>query len=124
MEILPEDVQEYMDIMDWRDRLPQSFTGVPTEKEKKENSGPEQEGDDFYSDAGVLNYIDELCSQKHFVEQVEDIINPKFVSEILSSKPEMDILSLMKELEYEEELSVEQIISVLELPMKKYGGLG
>ncbi|XP_007605846.1 LOW QUALITY PROTEIN: NUT family member 2 isoform X1 [Cricetulus griseus] len=111
MEIPPEDVHEYMDIIDWLERLPQSYTGEPTEKEEKENSGPEKEGDDFYSDAGVLSYIDELCSQKHFFEKlscVEDIINPKFVAEILSSKPEMDILSLMKELEYEEELSVEQ----------------
>ncbi|EGW06001.1 Protein FAM22 [Cricetulus griseus] len=85
--------------------------GEPTEKEEEENSEPEQEEDDFYSDAGVLCYIDELCSQKHFVDQVEDIINPQFVAEILSSKPEMDILSLMKELEYEEEFSFEQIVS-------------
>ncbi|MEJ1284787.1 NUT family member 2 [Cricetulus griseus] len=121
MEIPPEAVQEYMDIMDWLERLPQSFTGEPTEKEEEENSGPEQERDDLYSDAGVLSYIDELCSQKHFVEQVEAIINPQFVAEILSSKPEMDILSLMKVLEYEEELSVEQLLEEHCLTLKKKG---
>ncbi|EGV98062.1 Protein FAM22 [Cricetulus griseus] len=75
MEIPPEDVQEYMDIMDWLERPPQSFTAVPTENEE-ENSGPEQEGEDFYSDAGVLSYIDELCSQKHFIEQVSCTWSP------------------------------------------------
>ncbi|CAH6799713.1 Nutm2 [Phodopus roborovskii] len=121
MEIPPEAVQEYMDIMDWLERLPQSFSGEPTEKEEEESSGPEQEGDDLHSDAGLLSYIDELCSQKHFVEQVEAIINPQFVAEILSSKPEMDILSLMKELEYEEELSVEQLLEEHCLALKKKG---
>ncbi|XP_005066367.1 NUT family member 2-like [Mesocricetus auratus] len=121
VEIPPEAVQEYMDIMDWLERLPQSFTGEPTEKEEEESSGPEQEGDDLYSDAGLLSYIDELCSQKHFVEQVEAIINPQFVAEILSSKPEMDILSLMKELEREEELSVEQLLEEHCLALKKKG---
>ncbi|EGW10244.1 Protein FAM22 [Cricetulus griseus] len=70
MEIPPEAMQEYMDIMDWLERLPQVHTGESTEKVKEENSEPEQKEDDFYSDAGVLSYIDELCSQKHFVEQV------------------------------------------------------
>ncbi|EGW12964.1 Protein FAM22 [Cricetulus griseus] len=70
MEIPPEAMQEYMDIMDWLERLPQSYTGEPTEKEEEENSELEQEEDDFYSDAGVLSYIDELCSQKHFIDQM------------------------------------------------------
>ncbi|XP_005343751.1 NUT family member 2-like [Microtus ochrogaster] len=108
VEIPPEAVQEYMDIMDWLERLPQP----PMEKEEEESSGPEQE-DDLHSDAGLLNYIDELCSQKHFVEQVEAIINPQFMAEILSSKPEMDILALMKALEYEEEVTVEQLLETL-----------
>ncbi|XP_007653360.1 NUT family member 2 isoform X1 [Cricetulus griseus] len=65
MEIPPEAVQEYMDIMDWLERLPQVHTGESTEKVKEENSEPEQKEDDFYSAFGVLSYIDELCSQKH-----------------------------------------------------------
>ncbi|KAL6075340.1 hypothetical protein STEG23_005290 [Scotinomys teguina] len=109
MEIPPEAVQEYMNIMDWLERLPQSVTGEPREEEE-ENIGPKQEEDDLYSDAGLLDYIDQLCSQKHFVEQVETIINPQFVAEILSSKPEMDMLALMKELEYEEEFKVQQLL--------------
>ncbi|XP_038188830.1 NUT family member 2-like [Arvicola amphibius] len=112
VEIPPEAVQEYMDIMDWLERLPQPLMREPMEKEEEESSGPEQE-DDLYSDAGLLNYIDELCSQKHFVEQVEAIINPQFVAEILSSKPEMDILALMKALEYEEEITVKQLLETL-----------
>lgn len=83
MEIPPEAVWEYMDIMDWLEGFPQSFTGEPKEKEEDENSGPEQEGDDLYSDAGLLSYIDELCSQKHFVEQVSYIWSPG-VGQILS----------------------------------------
>ncbi|XP_027289801.1 NUT family member 2 isoform X2 [Cricetulus griseus] len=121
MEIPPEAMQEYMDITDWLERPPQSNTGNPTEKEQEENSEPEQEEDDFYSDAGVLSYIDELCSQKHFVDQVEDIIHPQFVAEILSSKPEIDILSLMKDLEYEEEFSVEQLVEENCMALKKKG---
>ncbi|CAO2596031.1 NUT family member 2 [Lemmus lemmus] len=120
VEIPAEAVQEYMDIMDWLERLPQSFTREPMEEEEEESSGPEQE-DDLYSDTGLLNYIDELCSQKHFVEQVEAIINPQFVAEILSSKPEMDILALMKELEYEEEITVKQVDRELLDTLKKKG---
>ncbi|EGV98469.1 Protein FAM22 [Cricetulus griseus] len=95
--------------------------GEPTEKEEEENSEPEQEEDDFYSDAGVLSYVDELCSQKHFIDQVEDIINPQFLAEILSSKTEIDILSLMKDLEYEEEFSVEQLVEEHCLALKQKG---
>ncbi|XP_003511744.1 NUT family member 2 isoform X1 [Cricetulus griseus] len=121
MENPPEAVQENMDIMDWLERLPLSYTGEPTEKEEEENSEPEQEEDDFYSDAGVLSYVDELCSQKHFIDQVEDIINPQFLAEILSSKTEIDILSLMKDLEYEEEFSVEQLVEEHCLALKQKG---
>ncbi|GAB1298170.1 NUT family member 2 [Apodemus speciosus] len=120
VEIPPEAVREYMDIMDWLEGFPQPFTGEPKEKEDDENSGPEQE-DDFYSDTGLLSYIDELCSQKHFVEQVEAIINPQFVAEILSTKPEMDILALIKELEHEEELIVDQLLEKHCLTLKKKG---
>ncbi|CAO2640245.1 NUT family member 2 [Lemmus lemmus] len=119
VEIPAEAVQEYMDIMDWLERLPQSFTREPMEREEEEeSSGPE---DDLYSDTRLLNYIDELCSQKHFVEQVEAIINLQFVAEILSSKPEMDILALMKELEYEEEVTVKQFLPQLLDTLKKKG---
>lgn len=82
MEIPPEAVQEYMNIMDWLERLPQSFTGEPKEEEE-ESIRPKQEEDDLYSDAGLLDYIDELCSQKHFVEQVSCIWGPG-VGQILS----------------------------------------
>ncbi|XP_055451231.1 NUT family member 2-like [Psammomys obesus] len=120
MEIPSEAVQEYMDIMDWLDRLPQSFTGEPEEKEDEEDIGLEQE-DDLYTDTGLLSYIDELCSQKHFVEQVEAIINPQFVAEILSPKPEMDIPTLTKELEYEEKLTVDQLLKKHCVALKKGG---
>ena len=40
---------------------------------------------------------------------MEAIINPQFVAEILSSKPEMDILALMKALENEEDVTVKQV---------------
>jgi hypothetical protein len=83
MEIPPEAVREYMEIMDWLEGFPQSFTGEAKEKEEDENNGPEQEGDDLYSDAELLSYIDELCSQKHFVEQVSYIWRPG-VGQILS----------------------------------------
>jgi hypothetical protein len=44
-----------------------------------------------------------------FCLQVEAIINPQFVAEILSTKPEIDILALTKVLEHEEELTVDQV---------------
>lgn len=81
-EIPPEAVQEYMDIMDWLEGFPQPFTGDRKENEEDENSGTEQEGDDLYSDAGLLSYIDELCSQKGFVDQVSYLWSPR-VGQIL-----------------------------------------
>lgn len=82
IEIPSEAVQEYIDIMDWLERLPQPCIGKLKEEEEVEDIGSEQE-DDIYSDAGLLSYIDELCSQKDFVEQVSCICNPG-VGQILS----------------------------------------
>ena len=86
IEIPPEAVQEYMDIMDCLERLPQPLTREPMEKEEEESSGLEQE-DDLHSDAGLLNYIDELCSQKHFVEQVSVILSPSMGFPVLVTEP-------------------------------------
>lgn len=41
--------------------------------------------------------------------QVEAIINPQFVSTILSHEPEMDFLALTEELEKEEGLTASQV---------------
>ncbi|ELW51767.1 Protein FAM22E [Tupaia chinensis] len=70
---------------------------------------PGQE-DGAFSDLGLLSYMEELCSQGDFVTEVEAIFHPRFLAELLSPKPGMDLLALMEELEQEDRLAPDQLV--------------
>ncbi|KAK2094705.1 NUT member 2D [Saguinus oedipus] len=126
-EIPPEVVQEYVDIMEELLGPPAGATGE-LEGQRKEGE-VEQQGDEMLLDLGILSYVDNLCSQKDFVTkvsfappyslpgkltppsfhfQVEAVIHPRFLEELLSPDPQMDFLALSQELEQEEGLTLAQ----------------
>uniref|UniRef100_A0A8D2B5F9 Nuclear Testis protein N-terminal domain-containing protein n=1 Tax=Sciurus vulgaris TaxID=55149 RepID=A0A8D2B5F9_SCIVU len=105
-EIPPEAVQEYLNIMDelvgptnfttWE---PSSlFTGELAANLGEEELEQQPIDDDLYPDPSLLTY-------SHGVYKVETMIHPRFLEELLSSKPDINILSLTKELEQEEGLT-------------------
>lgn len=67
--IPPEAMKEYAEIMEDLLGLAYSATGEPNGKQKGDNE-QQQEEHDIYTDPGLLNYIDKLCSQEAFVTKV------------------------------------------------------
>nr|XP_023476485.1 NUT family member 1 isoform X1 [Equus caballus]XP_023476491.1 NUT family member 1 isoform X1 [Equus caballus] len=106
-EIPPEAVKEYADIMEG---LVGSYlvTEESDGKQAEEEEQPEKEG--IYPDLGLQSYIDELCSQEVFVSQVEAVIHPQFLEDLLSPEQQRDPLALIEELEQEEGLSLAQLV--------------
>ncbi|KAI5278301.1 Nut Family Member 2E [Manis pentadactyla] len=84
--------------------------GAPGGERGEESSGPPpgEEGD--YPDPGLLTFLDELCAQdKYFLAKVHIVLHPRFLAELLSPDPELDLLALPEELEKEEGLSILQV---------------
>ncbi|XP_048203736.1 NUT family member 2G-like [Perognathus longimembris pacificus] len=109
-EIPPEAVEEYMAIMDWLEGLPELSTHKSQGIYKEEGMEQQQNADDICSDPELLSLIDQLCSQEDFISNVEAIIHPTFLQELLSSKPQLDLVALIEELEKEEGLTPDQIV--------------
>ncbi|XP_030670920.1 LOW QUALITY PROTEIN: NUT family member 2F [Nomascus leucogenys] len=109
-EIPPEVVQEYVDIMEELLGSHLGATGEPEEQWEEGKVGQPQEEDGMTSDPGLLSYTDKLCSQEDFVTKVEAVIHCRFLEELLSPDPEMDLLALSQELEQEEELTLAQLV--------------
>ncbi|XP_076961749.1 NUT family member 2G-like [Callospermophilus lateralis] len=110
-EIPPEAIQELTDIMD---ELfgPTNFamwepfylsTGELAANLGEEGLEQQPTDDDLYPDPSLLSFIDE-----DFVNQVETMIHPQFLEELLSSEPYINILDLTQELEQEAGLTPDQ----------------
>ncbi|XP_005883162.1 PREDICTED: NUT family member 2G [Myotis brandtii] len=113
-EIPPEAVREYMDIMDNLLGLPHSATEAP-------GGGWEDEVKEWLQDEGLLSYLDQLCSQEDFVTQVEAVIHPQFMEQIISPDTQQDPLALAEELEQEEGLTAAQLVEKRVLASKEGG---
>uniref|UniRef100_A0A8D1Y140 Nuclear Testis protein N-terminal domain-containing protein n=1 Tax=Sus scrofa TaxID=9823 RepID=A0A8D1Y140_PIG len=105
-EIPEEAVKEYADIMDG---LVGSHAATE-ESDGKQEEQEQQREEGMYPDAGLLTYIDELCSQEVFVSKVEAVIHPRFLADLLSPEQQRDPLALIEELEQEEGLSFSQLV--------------
>ncbi|KAM9083685.1 NUT family member 2G-like [Megaptera novaeangliae] len=109
-EIPPEAVREYVDIMEALVGPVHSATGESDAECGKDGDELKQEEDGTYLDPGLLSYIDKLCSQEDFVTMVEAVIHPRFLAELLSPDPQLDLLALAEELEQEEGLTPEELV--------------
>ncbi|XP_057404240.1 NUT family member 2G-like, partial [Balaenoptera acutorostrata] len=108
-EIPPEAVREYVDIMEALVGPVHSATGESVAECGEDGNELKQEEDSTYLDPGLLSYIDKLCSQEDFVTMVEAVIHPRFLAELLSPDPQLDLLALAEELEQEEGLTPEEV---------------
>uniref|UniRef100_A0A8D2D2H9 Nuclear Testis protein N-terminal domain-containing protein n=1 Tax=Sciurus vulgaris TaxID=55149 RepID=A0A8D2D2H9_SCIVU len=114
-EIPPEAVQEYEDNMDHLVEPPNFTTCQPSSSfmgEHAANVGEEELeqqpiDDDLYPDPSLLTYGHFLPRSLMLFSfsQVETMIQPCFLEELLPSKPDINILALMKVLEQDEELT-------------------
>uniref|UniRef100_G1TRY4 Nuclear Testis protein N-terminal domain-containing protein n=1 Tax=Oryctolagus cuniculus TaxID=9986 RepID=G1TRY4_RABIT len=122
-EIPPEAVKEYMEIMDTLlGPTPLSLEPPDGHPEEDRDEGfLENEGS--YPDPEMLSYIDHLCSQVDFVTKAEAIIHPRFLEELLSPDPQLDLTALPKELEKEEGLTADQVMAK-HCSLKEDGAVG
>ncbi|XP_060030171.1 NUT family member 1 [Erinaceus europaeus] len=104
-EIPPEAVKEYADIMEG---LAVSLLATTEPDDKQEEEQPQEAW--LYPDLGLLNYMDDLCSQEDFVSKVEAVIHPRFLEDLLSPEQQRDPLALIEELEQEEGLSLAELV--------------
>ncbi|XP_060054966.1 NUT family member 2D-like [Erinaceus europaeus] len=119
-EIPVEAVQEYMAIMEGLLGSPHSASGEP--QGEQEGAGQEQLEHNWpWPDPALLDYMDALCSQEDFITKVEAVIHPRFLTELLSSEPELDLEALAEELEQEAGLSPSQLVDKRLLAMKEKG---
>uniref|UniRef100_A0A5F9CY67 Nuclear Testis protein N-terminal domain-containing protein n=1 Tax=Oryctolagus cuniculus TaxID=9986 RepID=A0A5F9CY67_RABIT len=118
-EIPPEAVKEYMEIMD-------TLLGPTPLSLEPPDGHPEEDTDEnegSYPDPEMLSYIDHLCSQVDFVTKAEAIIHPRFLEELLSPDPQLDLTALSKELEKEEGLTAGQVMAK-HCSLKEDGAMG
>ncbi|XP_004695808.1 PREDICTED: NUT family member 2E-like, partial [Condylura cristata] len=116
-EIPPEAVNEYVDTMEaLLGPLSGEALGESLEPEKEQ---PEEQGN--YPDPGLLSYIDKLCSQQDFVTKVEAVIHPRFLQDLLSPEPELDLSALAEELEQEEGLTLAELVEKRLSALKEEG---
>ncbi|XP_062062773.1 NUT family member 2G-like [Lepus europaeus] len=122
-EIPPEAVKEYMEIMDTLlGPTPLSWEPPDGHPEEDRDEGfLESEGS--YPDPEMLSYIDHLCSQVDFVTKAEAIVHPRFLEELLSPDPQLDLTALSKELEKEEGLTAGQV-TAKHFSLKEDGAMG
>ncbi|XP_059782386.1 NUT family member 2G-like [Balaenoptera ricei] len=121
-EIPPETVREYVDIMEALVGPVHSATGESDAECGEDGNELKQEEDSTYLDPGLLSYIDKLCSQEDFVTMVEAVIHPRFLAELLSPDPQLDLLALAEELEQEEGLTPEELVQKRLLALKEDEG--
>ncbi|XP_069905346.1 NUT family member 2G-like [Oryctolagus cuniculus] len=122
-EIPPEAVKEYMEIMD-------TLLGPTPLSLEPPDGHPEEDTDEVFlenegscPDPEMLSYIDHLCSQVDFVTKVEAIIHPRFLEELLSPDPQLDLTALSKEMEKEEGLTADQVMAK-HCSLKEDGAVG
>ncbi|XP_058926924.1 NUT family member 2G-like [Kogia breviceps] len=109
-EIPPDAVRAYVDGMEALVGPIYSATGELDAEWGEDRNKLKQEEDGTYSDPGLLSYIDKLCSQEDFVTEVEAVIHPRFLAELLSPDPQLDLSALVEELKQEEGLTPEELV--------------
>ncbi|XP_059782288.1 NUT family member 2G-like [Balaenoptera ricei] len=121
-EIPPETVREYVDRMEALVGPVHSARGKSHAECGKDGNELKQEEDDAYLDPCLLSYIDELRSREDSVTKVEAVIHPRFLSELFSPDPQLDLLALAEELKQEEGLTPEELVQKQLLDLKEDEG--
>ncbi|XP_057395212.1 NUT family member 2G-like, partial [Balaenoptera acutorostrata] len=120
--IPPETVREYVDRMEALAGHVHSATGKSPAECGKDGNELNQEEDDTYLDPCLLSCIDELRSREDSVTKVEAVIHPRFLAELFSPDPQLDVLALAEELKQEEGLTPEELVQKRVLALKEEEG--
>ncbi|XP_068410132.1 NUT family member 2G-like [Eschrichtius robustus] len=121
-EIPPETVREYVDRMEALVGPVHSARGKSHAECGKDGNELKQEEDDTYLDPCLLSYTDELRSREDSVTKVEAVIHPRFLAELFSPDPQLDLLALAEELKQEEGLTPEELVQKRLLALKEDEG--
>uniref|UniRef100_A0A4X1T0S2 Nuclear Testis protein N-terminal domain-containing protein n=1 Tax=Sus scrofa TaxID=9823 RepID=A0A4X1T0S2_PIG len=108
-EIPPEARREHGDIPQALVGPGPSATGESDMECREDGYELPQDEDGCFPDPDLLSYVDKLCSQEDFDTKVDVVIHPRFLAELLSPEPELDLSGLAEELEQEEGLSPEEV---------------
>ncbi|KAK1336220.1 hypothetical protein QTO34_004024 [Cnephaeus nilssonii] len=105
-----------MDDKDGLVGLAQPAMGEPSGEREEDRMESQQEEHVFYLDPDMLRYIDKLFFQEDLVNKVEEVIQSRFVAQLLSSDTQLDLVALAKELlELEEGLALIWLLEKLHL---------
>ncbi|XP_023613128.1 NUT family member 2D-like [Myotis lucifugus] len=115
-DIPPEAVKENMDAKDGLVELAQPAMGEPGGEREEDGMEAQQEENWLFLDPDILSYIDMLLSQDDLVNRVEEVIQSRFVAQLLSSDSQLDLSALTNELlELEEGLALIWLLEKLHL---------
>ncbi|XP_068398072.1 NUT family member 2G-like [Eschrichtius robustus] len=126
-EIPPEAVRESVDRMEAlvgpvHSATGKSATGKSDAECGKAGNELKQEEDDTYLDPCLLSYTDELRSREDSVTKVEAVSHPRFLAELSSPDPQLDLSALAEELKQEEGLTAEELVQKRLLALKEEEG--
>ncbi|XP_057404325.1 NUT family member 2G-like [Balaenoptera acutorostrata] len=121
-EIPPETVREYVDRMEALVGPVHSGRGKSHAECGKDGNEPKQEEDDTYMDPCLLSYMDKQRSREDSVTKVEAVIHPRFLAELFSPDPQLDLVALAEELKQEEGLTPEELVQKRLLDLKEDEG--
>nr|XP_031531134.1 LOW QUALITY PROTEIN: NUT family member 2G-like [Vicugna pacos] len=119
----PEAVKEHVDIMEELVGPVPSATGEEDAEFQEDRNELKQEENGTYTDPRLLSYTDKLCSQEACITKVEAVIHPRFLADLLSPEPQLDLLALAEELEQEAGLTLEQLVQKGLLALKEELGV-
>uniref|UniRef100_A0A4X1SH14 Nuclear Testis protein N-terminal domain-containing protein n=1 Tax=Sus scrofa TaxID=9823 RepID=A0A4X1SH14_PIG len=122
-EIPPEARREHGDILQALVGPGPSATGESDMECREDGYELPQDEDGCFPDPDLLSYVDKLCSQEDFDTKVEAVIHPRFLAELLSPEPELDLSGLAEELEQEEGLSPEELVQTQVLASEEDDGV-
>ncbi|XP_045433868.1 NUT family member 2F-like [Pipistrellus kuhlii] len=117
LEAIPaEAVQEIMDVNYGLVGLAQPAMGEPSGEREEGRMEPQQGEIAIHLDPDTLSYVDSLFSQEDLLNKVDEILQSRFVSQLLSADSHLDLLALTKELlELEEALALVWLLEKLRL---------
>uniref|UniRef100_A0A4X1SLZ0 Nuclear Testis protein N-terminal domain-containing protein n=1 Tax=Sus scrofa TaxID=9823 RepID=A0A4X1SLZ0_PIG len=122
-EIPPEARREHGDIPQALLGPGPSATGESDMECQEDGYELPQDEDGCFPDPDLLSYVEKLCSQEDFDTKVEAVIHPRFLAELLSPEPELDLSGLTEQLQQEEGLSPEELVQTQVLASEEDNGV-
>ncbi|KAK2489446.1 hypothetical protein MC885_000096 [Smutsia gigantea] len=112
-----------MDTMEWLLGPGGPAEEAPGRASGEDSSEPPEGEEGAYPDPGLLSHMDELCAEEDFITKVWAVLHPRFLADVLSPEPQLDLCTIAEELEQEEGLSLAQLEQRRLLALKQEEGV-